>query len=495
MAVARTRWLPTIVGRRLAHLSRRALLWSMLAGGLGGLAGWAVGEPLNTPDSAKALILVYWDTSIYFAALSLSIGAAFGALAGVLNRSRRQTARGGLIGTLVGGLCGGIGGVPAQYLFNEMGNGTLARAVAWAIVGAAVGLCPGAVTRDRRRAARGVLGGAAGGFLAGLLFDLVSVLVPHSPTDTGTASRFVADLIVGMSIGRAVALVEDVWKAAWLMVAGGRREGARFILSKDVNTIGRDDRDDVLLWGDPLLASTHARIVRRHGRYLLERVAADGAVLVNGADARGPANLRDGDEITVGATRLVFHTRCVPSGGRDIPATASPAYAAIGAGPDGGNPASLGAIAPGVRAGLPPGADVPVAPAPAPASGAVTGARRRVSAPMPAGRPSFRLVEAIPGGRVYRLAAGAGAGNVVSVGRVPENSIVIDDPTVSGRHAELRDEGGRWVVRDLGSTNGTYVGYGGGDPDRRVETNALADGSTVRFGHVTLRLERQPAVV
>src|SRR5205085_10961723 len=100
---------------------------------------------------------------------------------------------------------------------------------------------------------------------------------------------------------------------------------------------------------------------------------------------------------------------------------------------------------------------------------------------------AFRLVELTPGGRVYRLRSGSR----VTIGRAPDNDIVIDDPTVSSAHAELQDEGGHWVVSDLGSTNGTYVNYSGADADRRVAVNALKDGSTVRFGEVSLRLERQ----
>jgi hypothetical protein len=100
---------------------------------------------------------------------------------------------------------------------------------------------------------------------------------------------------------------------------------------------------------------------------------------------------------------------------------------------------------------------------------------------------AFRLVELTPGGRVYRLRSGSR----LRIGRAPNNDIVIDHPTVSGAHAELRDEGGHWVVSDLGSTNGTYVSYNGADAERRVAANALKEGSTVRFGVVSLRLERQ----
>ena len=44
-----------------------------------------------------------------------------------------------------------------------------------------------------------------------------------------------------------------------------------------------------------------------------------------------------------------------------------------------------------------------------------------------------------------------------TLGRSREAEIVIDDPNVSRRHAELRPRGGAWVVSDLGSTNGTRL--------------------------------------
>jgi pSer/pThr/pTyr-binding forkhead associated (FHA) protein len=39
----------------------------------------------------------------------------------------------------------------------------------------------------------------------------------------------------------------------------------------------------------------------------------------------------------------------------------------------------------------------------------------------------------------------------------PGNSIVLDWPTISRRHAEVRYESGRFVQIDLGSSNGTFV--------------------------------------
>jgi len=78
------------------------------------------------------------------------------------------------------------------------------------------------------------------------------------------------------------------------------------------------------------------------------------------------------------------------------------------------------------------------------------------------------------------------AESVLTIGSVAGNDIVLAHPSVSPRHAELRQEAGRWVVRDLNSAQGTLVSYSG-DPaqERRINTNALKNGSTVRFGQVT----------
>ncbi len=47
--------------------------------------------------------------------------------------------------------------------------------------------------------------------------------------------------------------------------------------------------------------------------------------------------------------------------------------------------------------------------------------------------------------------------DVILVGREDGADIVIDNPSVSRRHAEFRKEGDGWVVVDLGSSNGTFL--------------------------------------
>jgi len=47
--------------------------------------------------------------------------------------------------------------------------------------------------------------------------------------------------------------------------------------------------------------------------------------------------------------------------------------------------------------------------------------------------------------------------DVVRLGRAPDCDVPLDDITVSRRHAEIRRDGGRYFVSDVGSLNGTYV--------------------------------------
>lgn len=46
---------------------------------------------------------------------------------------------------------------------------------------------------------------------------------------------------------------------------------------------------------------------------------------------------------------------------------------------------------------------------------------------------------------------------LTSAGRHPDADILLDDVTVSRRHAEFHRESGEFVVADLGSLNGTYL--------------------------------------
>lgn len=69
----------------------------------------------------------------------------------------------------------------------------------------------------------------------------------------------------------------------------------------------------------------------------------------------------------------------------------------------------------------------------------------------------------------------------ITVGRVDDNRIQIDDVSVSSHHAELTRGGSGYILKDIGSTNGTFLN---GDPVAEGEEHPLSEGDRIRFGKV-----------
>lgn len=100
-------------------------------------------------------------------------------------------------------------------------------------------------------------------------------------------------------------------------------------------------------------------------------------------------------------------------------------------------------------------------------------------------------------GRLQEGVGGSGAGSIVlpngdrftltesiiSIGRHPESNLVLADPNVSRHHAEIRPQGDRYALVDLGSTNGSRVN------GVRVDTQILNDGDELTFGNTRMRFE------
>jgi hypothetical protein len=105
-------------------------------------------------------------------------------------------------------------------------------------------------------------------------------------------------------------------------------------------------------------------------------------------------------------------------------------------------------------------------PAGAPAPAAPAAAPQRAAPPQ---------VQLEIDGRVHRVNSA-----VTVIGRGAEADVVVDDPGVSRRHAEIHTGGGRVRVVDLGSTNGTFV------DGERIGTGDLADGSRITVGRTRI---------
>ncbi len=75
----------------------------------------------------------------------------------------------------------------------------------------------------------------------------------------------------------------------------------------------------------------------------------------------------------------------------------------------------------------------------------------------------------------------------ITIGRAPENAIVLDDPSVSGRHAQLERSEETYRLKDLNSTNGTRVN------NETITEVPLRFGDRLGFGKVEARFEADPS--
>lgn len=130
---------------------------------------------------------------------------------------------------------------------------------------------------------------------------------------------------------------------------------------------------------------------------------------------------------------------------------------------------------------------VEAAPDPAPA--------RARSAPRPAAAPAAPAGDDLARTSVLRRPELAGSaalivggeggrrlsiGDNVTLGRLPECDVTLDDPSVSRRHAKIWRNGESWTIEDLGSTNGVKVN------GSQVGRSDLADGDRLHLGTVQL---------
>jgi len=80
--------------------------------------------------------------------------------------------------------------------------------------------------------------------------------------------------------------------------------------------------------------------------------------------------------------------------------------------------------------------------------------------------------------RVHELKA-----DKTTIGRVEDNTFQIAEPSVSSHHCEVLLRGDEVVIKDLNSTNGTFI------DDEKIAESVLKPGHTLRLGQIELRLE------
>ena len=70
--------------------------------------------------------------------------------------------------------------------------------------------------------------------------------------------------------------------------------------------------------------------------------------------------------------------------------------------------------------------------------------------------------------------------NEIAIGRKPENDLVVDNPSVSGRHCRVVLEGDNYFIEDLNSTNGTFL------RDQKITRSPLHDGDVIAIAKHTV---------
>jgi len=231
-------------------------------------------------------------------------------------------------------------------------------------------------------------------------------------------------------------------------------------------TIGRGAENGVVI-ADPRSSRQHCRIVRTPQGILLEDMSSRNGTLLNGAVVT-KSFVKPGDEFRVGNVKFVLEDGNESSGvpvdfedDEDLvleeeeegPVTPSPP-----------SPASLAETKVGSRTGAPSHARKTAAPSAAPR-------RDAVEAPLE--------LEALEGPE---------AGTRVTVKKTPfvmgrsrDCELPLEDKRASGKHARILRQGDRYLIEDLGSTNGTLL-------DRRpVQRAPLAPGSVIQIGNTSFR--------
>jgi hypothetical protein len=208
-------------------------------------------------------------------------------------------------GALAGAAGGAAGLVVGEYVLDHFQGGLVGRALSWAILGLGIGVSQGLADRSLQRLIYGLIGGGLGGLVGGYLFEALR----QSLGNRYDVSQGLGIVILGAGLGLFLALVEQVLRRAWVLVLRGRQEGRAYLLAHKRSALGLDERAEVGLFGDPMVARRHAEIEATAQGYLLHNHAPSGRTKVNGVVVTGAQPLHDGDRIELGQTLLVFRQR------------------------------------------------------------------------------------------------------------------------------------------------------------------------------------------
>jgi hypothetical protein len=135
----------------------------------------------------------------------------------------------------------------------------------------------------------------------------------------GTPSRLIAVVILGAFVGALIAFFQEALSEAWLtVISSGKQEGHKINLTKPETSLGRDDRNDFVLYASGDVAPRHAVVTRKGNGHWL-RPMPPAVAKVDGQWVSGELKLRNQFRITLGSMTLLFReqTAACPQCGKE----------------------------------------------------------------------------------------------------------------------------------------------------------------------------------
>ena len=270
-----------------------------LAGAIGAVCGLYLYVELVVARS------VYVRDALAGVAIGGTIGFVLNAAGPLRDGAWLKLARAATWGALAGAAGGAAGLVLGEVVIGWFQGGLLGRSLSWSVLGLGIGLSQGLAERSRQRLFFGLIGGALGGAVGGYLFEALRLALGNRYD----LSQGLGIAILGAGLGASLALVEQALRRAWVQVLSGRQEGRAYLLDHAHNRVGLDERAEVGLFADPLIARRHAEIEATTTGFVLHSFVDPARTRVNGDAVNAPRTLDDGDRIVIGQTQLVFRRR------------------------------------------------------------------------------------------------------------------------------------------------------------------------------------------
>lgn len=496
------------------------LLLKMLVGAIAGLMVWMMFEPswpgIGSPNESG-------HEQWFILCIGAAIGLTVGGLNGWIQGSRAHLLRGAGLGLLFGAIGAPLGyKIGGEIMQLVMGKGfdfikdesvatkTLARVLALTPIGVFLGAAIGASSLNKRRVIQGTIGGLLGAGIGGLVFDtLGSIIAPlnvtlqgngHGMQEVGALPRGLFAILLGGLIALFIGIVDLIARSAWVRLVLGRNEGKEWPVDAVQTYIGRNERANIPLFGDPNIAPMHACIMKQGNVYSIADGGSPVGTYVNGQRVQQAA-LFHGAQIQIGSYALQFlmkHGAAPARGPENFNQAYSiqnqpqqgmpqPGAAAYGA-PPGGYPTQA---MPPPQQGSAPGSlygSAPTQVMPAP-SGAFPSSQPTVAFPNPASQPTQAYTPAGAGGFTLAALDGPLIGQrypvrgMIELGRESASVPMSFDTGASRRHASVSPGPMGVMVTDLNSTNGTFVN------GQRVQSANAGPGDLIKIGGTTFRVE------